>query len=235
MWLDNFLRGESRSRVIETSPNTLQEILMELRIQRGKIDEKIEKMENRYSQLRRRCMEALRKGDRALAVIYANEAAFVRKIAHELLINRITFDRAILRLELLLELEGMSDILRSVREIVEALGATVVDYAGELDCCGGGTIAFNQKLGAALAKKKLDNVKRAGADAIVLFCPFCAIMYDGHQRFIEEQFKSGPYNIPVLFLPQLMGLAFGIDPSELGFEYNAVDVQPLLEKIGERK
>ncbi|HDN18318.1 MAG TPA: hypothetical protein ENF41_04575 [Candidatus Bathyarchaeota archaeon] len=140
VWLDNFLRGESRSRVIETSPNTLQEILMELRIQRGKIDEKIEKMENRYSQLRRRCMEALRKGDRALAVIYANEAAFVRKIAHELLINRITFDRAILRLELLLELEGMSDILRSVREIVERMSASLVrllpDVAVEIHILG---------------------------------------------------------------------------------------------------
>lgn len=124
---------------------------------------------------------------------------------------------------------------KSVREIVEALGATVVNYVGELDCCGGGTIAFNQKLAATLAKKKLDNVKRAGVDAMVLFCPFCAIMYDGHQRFIEEQFKCEPYNIPVLFLPQLIGLALGINPAELGFEYNAVDAQPLLEKIGELK
>lgn len=124
---------------------------------------------------------------------------------------------------------------KSVNEIIEALGATVVDYAGELDCCGGGTIAFNQKLGATLAKKKLDNVKKADADALVLFCPFCSIMYDGHQRFIEEEFKCEPYNIPVLFLPQLMGLAFGLDPAELGFEYNVADVQPLLDKIGELK
>ncbi len=124
---------------------------------------------------------------------------------------------------------------KSVNEIIEALGATVVDYAGELDCCGGGTIAFNQKLGATLAKKKLDNVKKADVDALVLFCPFCSIMYDGHQRFIEEEFKCEPYNIPVLFLPQLMGLAFGLDPAELGFEYNVVDVQPLLDKIGELK
>ncbi len=124
---------------------------------------------------------------------------------------------------------------KSVNEIIEALGATVVDYAGELDCCGGGTIAFNQKLGATLAKKKLDNVKKADVDALVLFCPFCSIMYDGHQRFIEEEFKCEPYNIPVLFLPQLMGLAFGIDPAELGFEYNVADVQPLLDKIGELK
>lgn len=124
---------------------------------------------------------------------------------------------------------------KSVNEIIEALGATVVDYAGELDCCGGGTIAFNQKLGATLAKKKLDNVKKADVDALVLFCPFCSIMYDGHQRFIEEEFKCEPYNIPVLFLPQLMGLAFGLDPVELGFEYNVVDVQPLLDKIGELK
>ncbi len=124
---------------------------------------------------------------------------------------------------------------KSVHEIVEALGATVVDYAGELDCCGGGTIAFNQKLGATLAKKKLDNVKKANVDALVLFCPFCSIMYDGHQRFIEEEFKCEPYNIPVLFLPQLMGLAFGIDPADLGFEYNVGDVQPLLNKIGELK
>ena len=121
---------------------------------------------------------------------------------------------------------------KSAKEIIEALGATVVNYRGQLDCCGGGTLTFDQKLGAILAKKKLDNVKKANVDALVLFCPFCSIMYDGHQRFIEEQFGCEPYNIPVLFLPQIMGLAFGIDPKELGFEYNKVDVQPLLEKIG---
>ncbi len=121
---------------------------------------------------------------------------------------------------------------KSVKEIIEALGATVVNYVGQLDCCGGGTLTFDQKLGVMLAKKKLDNVRKANVDALVLFCPFCSIMYDGHQRFIEEQFGCEPYNIPVLFLPQIMGLAFGIDPKELGFEYNKVDVQPLLDKVG---
>jgi heterodisulfide reductase subunit B len=120
----------------------------------------------------------------------------------------------------------------SVKKIIEALGATVVDYAGMLDCCGGATMTFNQKLGATLAKKKLDNVKKANVDALILFCPFCSIMYDGHQRFIEEEFNCGPYNIPVLFLTQLIGLALGINPKELGFDYNKVDVQPLLDKIG---
>ncbi|MEM3585838.1 MAG: CoB--CoM heterodisulfide reductase iron-sulfur subunit B family protein [Candidatus Jordarchaeaceae archaeon] len=120
----------------------------------------------------------------------------------------------------------------SVKKIIEALGATVVDYQGMLDCCGGATMTFNQKLGAILAKKKLDNVKKANVDALVLFCPFCSIMYDGHQKFIEEEFNCRPYNIPVLFLTQLIGLALGIDPKELGFDYNKVDVQPLLDKIG---
>ena len=75
-----------------------------------------------------------------------------------------------------------------------------------------------------------DDIKASGADCINLVCPFCSIMYDDNQRKIESTFDVG-YNIPVLFLPQLLGLAMGFEPRELGLNMNRVKPTELIAHI----
>ncbi|MEW6359058.1 MAG: CoB--CoM heterodisulfide reductase iron-sulfur subunit B family protein [Planctomycetota bacterium] len=120
---------------------------------------------------------------------------------------------------------------RTVDQIIEAIGATSVDYPGKLRCCGGGVLAIDETVALKVTKNKLDAVRDAGADAIALICPFCSIMYDTNQKKIESMTET-EYQIPVLFLTQVMGLAFGIHPKELGLQMNRVKVAPLLKKIG---
>lgn len=117
----------------------------------------------------------------------------------------------------------------SLDELVEATGAKSIDYLGKTDCCGGGILAVNESIARAMTGKKLDTLK-GKVDALVLICPFCGIMYDKYQKLLDQELGEA-YGIPVLYYPQLLGLALGISPIELGFDVNAVSVDRLLEKV----
>jgi heterodisulfide reductase subunit B len=56
-------------------------------------------------------------------------------------------------------------------------------------------------------------------------------MYESNQKKIETTFET-MYNLPVLFLPQILGLAMGMDAKDLGFNMNRVRANAVLEKIG---
>lgn len=106
-------------------------------------------------------------------------------------------------------------------ELVEATGARLVHYQEEDGCCGGGILAVDPETALAIAKSKLDHIHITEADGMVLICPFCDIMYEINQRSIERQFGVS-YRLPVLYYPQLLGLALGFTPEELGFQLNRV-------------
>ncbi len=114
-------------------------------------------------------------------------------------------------------------------EMVALTGATVVDYPNKKRCCGGPVLAVDEKTSLAIAKEKLDDIKDAGANAINLICPFCSVMYDSNQKGIETAFSAN-YNIPVLYLTQLLGLAMGFDRKELGLNMNVVKTKDALAK-----
>ena len=120
---------------------------------------------------------------------------------------------------------------QSLDKLIEVTGATPVHYRDKLQCCGGGILAVNEETSVKMVKEKLDHIKDANADAMTLICPFCSIMYDEFQPTIETTYEI-EYKIPVLYYPQLLGLAFGLDPKkDLAVRKNQVKVKPLLEKI----
>jgi len=108
-----------------------------------------------------------------------------------------------------------------LESLVEAVGATSVDYKNKDMCCGagGGVRARNKDLAMALTKDKLDGLKEAGVDMIIDVCPFCHLQYDMGQKELPG------YNIPVLHLSQLYGLAMGLDKSQLGLELHSTPVK----------
>jgi heterodisulfide reductase subunit B len=116
---------------------------------------------------------------------------------------------------------------RTLDDLTALTGAVVVDYLDRKKCCGGPLLPVDEKTSMVTAKQKLDRIKEAGANAVCLVCPFCAVMFDGNQKTIETEFQIG-YDLPVLYLPQLLGLAMGFDPKELGFNMNVVKTKNLL-------
>lgn len=114
--------------------------------------------------------------------------------------------------------------------LVEATGATPVHYANRLHCCGGGVLAFDETLALKMAKVKLDSIHEADAHVMVLVCPFCSVMYESQQRKIESAFET-TYGLPVLYYPQLLGLAMGMSDRDVGLQMNVVKPQAVLERV----
>jgi heterodisulfide reductase subunit B2 len=121
---------------------------------------------------------------------------------------------------------------QTLEEIVALTGASVVDYQNKKRCCGGPVLAVDEKTSLSVAKEKLDDIKEAGADIINLICPFCSVMYDSNQKGIETQFNVG-YNLPVLYLTQILGVAMGMDRKDLGLNLNVVKTKDVLARFAE--
>jgi heterodisulfide reductase subunit B len=120
---------------------------------------------------------------------------------------------------------------QNLKELVAASGATVVDYDELATCCGSAVTNAYEEHGMANLKKKMDSIKKAGADVIVVNCPSCFQQFDTRQRDLTKQFEI-EYGIPVLYLTELYALAMGFTPDELGLKYHRTRLRGLLEKLG---
>jgi heterodisulfide reductase subunit B len=119
---------------------------------------------------------------------------------------------------------------QSLDRLIKATGAGVVRYEDGGQCCGGGILGFDEETALLVTKQKLDHVVAAGADAMVLICPFCAIMYEANQRRVERLYETS-YKLPVLYYPQILGLAMGFSPEEMGLKLNRVKPRELLRAL----
>ncbi len=122
---------------------------------------------------------------------------------------------------------------KSLDELIQATGAESIPYEDKLQCCGGAILAIDEQIALRMSQKKLENIQEQKCDAMVLICPFCSVMYEGNQRKIEKVYQK-EYKLPVLFYPQLLGLALGLEPDELGIKMNRVRPTELLKKLNRR-
>ncbi|MBW2616987.1 MAG: CoB--CoM heterodisulfide reductase iron-sulfur subunit B family protein [Deltaproteobacteria bacterium] len=118
---------------------------------------------------------------------------------------------------------------RSLDELVKITGAKVIDYQGKKKCCGGPVLPVDENVALSVTKEKLDNIAVTDANAMCLVCPFCSVMYDSNQKSIESEYDTS-YNLPVLYLTQLLGLAMGFDRKALGLNINVVKTKKLLSR-----
>lgn len=119
---------------------------------------------------------------------------------------------------------------RTLDELIRVTGATPVDYMRKKQCCGGSVLGADERTALEMARDKLIELKEMEADALVVVCPFCGVMYDANQKSIEKMFEES-FGLPVLYLPQVLGLAMGLDEKTLGLKTNVVKTQPVLEKL----
>lgn len=116
-------------------------------------------------------------------------------------------------------------------DLINATGARSNPYSEWELCCGGAILGIRVDVAYAMAGKKLQSVKESGSEAMILICPFCNVMYEQNQKKIEKELEQ-TYNIPAIYYPQLLGLALGYSPDELGFKINRVKPDKILERIG---
>jgi succinate dehydrogenase / fumarate reductase cytochrome b subunit len=114
--------------------------------------------------------------------------------------------------------------------LIEKVGATLIDFAGKTRCCGFPILTINEKNSMAMVGKHTAEVKELGADAMVTPCPLCHLNLDGYQPKASKQLDRS-INLPILHLPQLIGLAMGFSHQELGLQKHIINTQPLQIRI----
>jgi heterodisulfide reductase subunit B len=115
--------------------------------------------------------------------------------------------------------------------LVRTLGAETIDWSFKTECCGASMTLTRSDMVLKLSNDILRAAKEAGASAITVACPLCQANLDGRQRQIEEAYETR-YGIPILYFTQLMGLAFGALPKEMGLEKLITSPQEVVGPIG---
>ncbi|MGD9367320.1 MAG: heterodisulfide reductase-related iron-sulfur binding cluster, partial [Desulfobacteraceae bacterium] len=118
----------------------------------------------------------------------------------------------------------------SLDELLCAIGASVPDFPYKTECCGAAYGVTENTIVAMLTGRVLDMAKRLNADAITVACPLCQQNLDLRQSQVER-FWRRTFNIPVVYITQLIGYALGIDQKKLGFEKLFVSADTLFRKI----
>ena len=102
-----------------------------------------------------------------------------------------------------------------LERVIEALGGEVVEYDGARKCCGFPVITMNRDTSLRQAGTHVGDALDAGADCLVTPCPLCHLNLDMQQP--EAAKVTGrELGLAVLHLPQLVGLALGYEPKQLG-------------------
>lgn len=120
-----------------------------------------------------------------------------------------------------------------LEKLIRILQADAVDFRLKTFCCGGPIFMPKEEAADETAHRILLDAKKAGAEVIVTVCPLCQLMLDTKQRVLEQQ-HGEEIGIPVLYVTQLVGIALGLGPDELGMEMNAVSPMPMVERINEK-
>jgi heterodisulfide reductase subunit B len=115
--------------------------------------------------------------------------------------------------------------------LLKALGAEVIDFPLKTHCCGGHMTQISPAMAFELLRRLYQAAEEYHADLMTTVCPMCQMNLDAYQAEANGFFHSH-YQMPVVFFTQLMGLAFGMDATRVGFGREFVDARPALARIG---
>jgi succinate dehydrogenase / fumarate reductase cytochrome b subunit len=118
----------------------------------------------------------------------------------------------------------------SLERIIEACGGEAVDYPAKIKCCGFPIIQAREETALGELIQPIEQAKEAGADAIVTPCPLCHLSLDAWQSKLKAA-TGKDFQMPILHLSQLIGVAAGFHEAELRFKRHVVSVEPMIDKI----
>jgi heterodisulfide reductase subunit B len=118
---------------------------------------------------------------------------------------------------------------RTMEPVIQALGAEVHPWDVGSKCCGAALMNTKKDVALELTGGILRAAK--GADCIVTVCPMCQLNLEAYQKPISQK-QGEDLSISILYLPQLMGLAFGLPEKDLKLNLNLAMTKPLKEELG---
>ncbi len=117
---------------------------------------------------------------------------------------------------------------QSMAQLLEAAGANIHHYGREASCCGTSLLMTKMEVGLAMVQRILEGCR--GADCIATVCPMCQLNLEAYQKEASRLAKVD-LAIPVVYLPQLLGLALGLEPAKLQFGRNLTPAEGVLAKV----
>ena len=118
----------------------------------------------------------------------------------------------------------------SLERVIEAVGAQVVDFPGKTLCCGFPILTINETNSLKMVANHTLDAKGRGADAMVTPCPLCHLNLDGYQPQAAAATRTS-IDLPIIHLPQLIGLALGIDPRAMRLNKHFVSTKRVLTEL----
>lgn len=116
-------------------------------------------------------------------------------------------------------------------KIVEALGATPVDFPMKARCCGSSNSIAATEVVLDMGRGILESAAAGGAQLIVTPCPMCQLNLDAYQGKINQLYQEN-FSLPVLFFTQLMAIAFDLPSQSWALKYCIVPPQQVLAEFG---
>lgn len=112
-------------------------------------------------------------------------------------------------------------------EVLGAIDVEAVDWEYKTECCGGGLALSRPDVVEKLVNDIMRNAVEAGASAIVVSCPLCHANLDLKQVGSSEKYNL-KYNLPVIYLSEMIGIALGVSSKQLGLGKHFVDTAPVV-------
>ena len=113
--------------------------------------------------------------------------------------------------------------------LLQAAGVDVKWWNYKTECCGASVGMPKMEIQRRLSGKVIQQALAAGAEAIVVCCPLCHVNLDLKQAQINK-YMGTEYQVPILYLPQVLGVALGLSFDDVMLEKNVVDPRPLVKK-----
>ena len=119
---------------------------------------------------------------------------------------------------------------QALDKLIITLGGVNFPSIHKASCCGGAIMVTKEEAALKLTKEILVSIKEIGADCITTACPFCQMNLDAKQAAVESKYNI-KINLPVFYFTQLIGLAIGLNPKDLGLDKNIVAPEKILTSI----
>lgn len=116
-------------------------------------------------------------------------------------------------------------------ELVSTIGGEALEWSHKTECCGASLSVSRTEIALRLVNSILEAAKERGADCIAVVCPLCQSNLDTRQGDIHKKYGT-TYEIPILYLSQLIGLAQKLDYSQLGLDRLVITPKNLLIEKG---
>lgn len=115
--------------------------------------------------------------------------------------------------------------------LLSIVGVEPMEYSRKFLCCGSPLGAnMDADAGYEITRQKLGYLRDRDVEALSVICPSCFEQFDMGQIVLGRKMKE-KFKIPTFYVTQIIGMALGLSPHEVGVDVHRIKSKKLLEGI----